>query len=49
LEHYVNGVLMSEVIDDVVNRRMKGVLGVQVHIGPPMKIEYRNILMKELE
>lgn len=50
LQHYVNGVLMSEVIDeDVENRKMTGLLGVQVHVGPPMKIEYRNILLKELK
>lgn len=49
LRHYINGVLMSEVIDeDPVNRKMSGLLGVQVHVGPPMKIEYRNILLKTL-
>jgi hypothetical protein len=49
LRHYINGVLMSEVIDDdTVNRKMSGLLGVQVHVGPPMKVEYRNILLKTL-
>lgn len=49
LQHYVNGVLMSDVIDnDTVNRRFGGLLGVQVHVGPPMKIEYRNFLLKQL-
>ncbi len=49
LQHYVNGILMSEVIDeDTVNRAMKGFLGVQVHVGPPMKVEYRNIRLKNL-
>jgi hypothetical protein len=49
LQHYVNGILMSDVTDDdVVNRKMKGLLGVQVHVGPPMKVEYRNIRLKEL-
>lgn len=47
LRHYVNGVLMSEVRDeDPEKRAMKGLLGVQVHVGPPMKIEFRNILLK---
>lgn len=47
LRHYVNGKLFSEVIDnDRVNRRMKGFIGVQVHVGPPMKVEYRNIRLK---
>lgn len=49
LQHYVNGVLMSEVTDnDPVNRRMKGLLGVQVHVGPPMQVRYRNLMLKEL-
>ncbi|SFR66910.1 3-keto-disaccharide hydrolase [Maribacter stanieri] len=49
LQHYINGVLMSEVTDnDTVNRKLKGYLGVQVHVGPPMKVEYRNIRLKNL-
>ena len=49
LQHYVNGILMSEVIDDdTVNRSFSGWLGVQVHVGPPMKVEYKNILLKTL-
>ncbi len=49
LQHYINGVLMSEVTDDdSVNRRMSGLLGVQVHVGPPMQVAYRNIRLKEL-
>ncbi len=49
MQHFVNGILMSEVIDDdILNRSFKGFIGVQVHVGPPMKIEYRNILLKEL-
>ncbi|MEK6781298.1 MAG: DUF1080 domain-containing protein [Bacteroidota bacterium] len=49
LQHYVNGILMSDVTDeDKVNRKMTGLLGVQVHVGPPMKVEYRNIRLKEL-
>ncbi len=49
LQHYVNGVLMSDVTDnDKINRKMSGLIGVQVHVGPPMKVEYRNIMLKEL-
>lgn len=49
LQHYINGVLMSDVTDnDTVNRKLSGLLGVQVHVGPPMKVEYRNIRLKEL-
>lgn len=49
LQHFTNGVLMSEVKDeDPEKRSMKGLLGVQVHVGPPMKIEFRNIRLKRL-
>jgi hypothetical protein len=50
LQHYVNGVLMSDVTDnDTINGRASGYIGVQVHVGPPMKVEYRNILLKLLD
>ena len=49
LQHFINGTLMSDVTDeDTVNRKLKGWLGVQVHVGPPMKVEYRNIMLKQL-
>jgi len=48
LLHYINDVLMSEVKDnDTVNRKSAGLIGVQVHVGPPMKVEYRNIRLKQ--
>jgi len=48
LEHYINGILMSVVTDeDSVNGKMSGLLGVQVHVGPPMTVEYRNIMLKQ--
>lgn len=48
LQHYINDILMSDVTDnDKVNGKLKGVLGVQVHVGPPMKVEYRNIMIKQ--
>lgn len=49
LWHFVNGRLMDEVIDnDPVARKRRGLLGVQVHVGPPMTVEYRNIRLKRL-
>ena len=47
--HMANGHVMSVVVDDdPERRRMNGLLGVQVHVGPPMKIEYRNFRLKKL-
>ena len=49
LRHYVNGVLMSDVTDeDTVNGKASGLLGVQVHVGPPMKVQYKNLMLKQL-
>ena len=48
LQHYVNGVLMSDVTDnDTLNGKPSGYLGIQVHVGPPMKVEYKNIRIKQ--
>jgi hypothetical protein len=45
--HILNGRLMSITIDDdAPNRKLDGLIGMQVHTGPPMKIEYRNIRLK---
>ena len=47
LTHYINGTLMSDVTDnDSDLRKMDGLIGFQVHAGPPMKVEYRNVKIK---
>lgn len=49
LQHFVNDVLMSDVTDnDSRNGKSSGRLGVQVHVGPPMKVEFRNIRLKQM-
>jgi hypothetical protein len=49
MQHYVNGTLMSEVIDeDPKNRTLKGLMGFQVHVGQPMKVMFKNIMLKKL-
>lgn len=50
LRHYIDDHLISQVVDeDPVNRRLQGRLGIQVHTGPPMTIEYRNLRLRELK
>ena len=45
----INGRVMSMFIDeDTKGRAMEGLLGLQLHVGPPMKVEFRNILFKKL-
>jgi len=49
MTHILNGRLMSIVIDDdAPNRTFEGLIGVQVHVGPPMRVEYRNFRLKNL-
>lgn len=42
----INGVVMCDVLDRDPRRTPKGRLAVQVHRGPPMKVQFRNIRMK---
>jgi len=47
MKHYINGVLMSEATDnDSTASKAKGVIGLQVHVMPAMKVEYRNLKIK---
>jgi len=49
LMHSVNERLMSVAIDDdAASRTMRGLIGVQVHVGGPMRVEYRNWRLREL-
>ena len=46
--HILNGHVMSVVIDDdAAAKHPEGKLGVQVHVGPPMKVEYRNFRVRQ--
>jgi len=45
----LNGRVTSVVVDeDTQGRALEGLLGLQLHVGPPMKVEFRNILLKTL-
>ena len=46
-EHYINGQKMCELIDnDEKERRSEGLLAFQVHAGPPMKVYFKDIILK---
>ncbi len=48
LTQMVNGRVTSMLIDnDPAGRSMEGLIGMQVHAGPPMRVEFRNIRIKE--
>ncbi len=49
LIHVMNGELAAMFIDDdAKNRAAAGLIGFQMHVGPPMKVEFRNIRLKKL-
>src|SRR4030095_16900291 len=49
LTHVMNGQLMAEAIEDRgAGGGRGGLLGFKMHVGPPMKVEYRNIWLKNL-
>ncbi len=48
LQHYINDVLMSELEDgEAAKRASEGIIALQVHAGPPMKVQFRNIMLTE--
>jgi 3-keto-disaccharide hydrolase len=48
-QHWIDGHQTVDVIDlDEKNRALEGILGVQVHVGPAMQIQYRDFLVKHL-
>jgi Domain of Unknown Function (DUF1080)/Trehalose utilisation len=49
IQNYINGQLTAEVQDDDTQmRRRGGLLALQLHAGPPMKVQFRNIKLKRL-
>jgi len=47
LTQVLNGHVMSMLVDDDgPNRKMSGLIGIQLHLGPPMKVEVRNVRIK---
>jgi hypothetical protein len=45
--HSINGRVMAVVVDDDPKRERKGLIGVQVHVGGPMRVDYRNWRIRE--
>ncbi len=47
---WVNGVMTFELTDNQeAKRAMSGILALQLHAGPPMKVQFKDIRMKTLE
>ena len=48
ITYYINDVLVRELIDNDKKANYKGYISLQMHQGLPMKVQYKNIYLKEL-
>lgn len=49
LMHFINGRMTIEVIDEQPAKAAKsGVLALQIHAGPPMQVQFKDIVLKRL-
>ena len=49
LQHFINGVPTVDVVDnDTKGRSLEGILAFQIHVGPPMLVEFKDIFLKSL-
>ena len=45
----VNGIVTVDIVDAAAAGEAKGILALQVHSGPPMKVQFKDITLKRLE
>lgn len=46
-KHFINGKLMSETTDNDPKKQIQsGILALQLHAGPPMKVEFKNVRLR---
>ncbi|RYD84537.1 MAG: DUF1080 domain-containing protein [Verrucomicrobiaceae bacterium] len=49
LQHFINGKQFVDVVDETGVGAKKGVIALQVHAGPPMKVQFKDMTLKELK
>jgi hypothetical protein len=50
LVQYLNGIQTIDVTDNDPNgRALSGILALQIHAGPPMLVEFKNVRLKQYE
>lgn len=47
IQQFINGKLTVEVVDETAEAAKSGVLALQLHAGPPMQVEFKEILLSE--
>ena len=47
---FINGILMCQITDHRVNAETsRGIIALQMHPGPPMKVQFKNLLLKNFD
>jgi hypothetical protein len=46
LQHFINGKQTVDVIDETAVGAKSGILALQLHAGPPMTVQFRDIVLK---
>lgn len=50
LQHFINGLPTVDVVDDQANKaKRSGVLALQIHVGPPMTVQFKDIELKRVK
>ncbi len=49
LQHFINGKQTIDVTDEDPKAAKRGVLALQIHQGPPMVVQFKDLVLKELE
>jgi Domain of Unknown Function (DUF1080) len=49
LQHIINGKTTVDVTDNSAEGAKEGVLALQIHAGPPMVVQFKNLVLKELK
>lgn len=50
LQHFINGMQTIDVTDtDAANAAKEGILALQIHQGPPMTVQFKDIVIKPLD
>lgn len=49
LQHFINGHQTVDVTDQTFEGEKQGLLALQIHQGPPMTVQFRNLILKELK
>lgn len=46
VQHFINGRCTADVVDDGAKAPKSGILALQIHVGPPMKVQFKDLKLK---